>query len=128
MDDNNGAESEASESAFQLGNPLSLPVEGNLPPTVDVVVFVVVIVSWSEVSHGGSAPLEGQGCVGGRLDAWSIVLVKVVITWVFGNLSVAIDFGPSGQKSANIWVVKGGVEVLDPQNLTGNLYRNTVPY
>lgn len=93
-----------------------------------VVVIVVVIVSWSEVSHGGSAPLEGQGCVGGRLDAWSIVLVKVVITWVFGNLSVAIDFGPSGQESANIWVVKGGVEVLDPQNLTGNLYRHTVPY
>ena len=41
LDDNKGAESEASESAFQLGNPLSLPVEGNLPPTVDVVVFVV---------------------------------------------------------------------------------------
>ena len=56
------------------------------------------------------------------------MLVKVVITWVFGNLSVAIDFGPSGQESANIWVVKGGVEVLDPQNLTGNLYRHTVPY
>ena len=65
------------------------------------------------------------------VEGWmlgSIVLVKVVITWVFGNLSVAIDFGPSGQESANIWVVKGGVEVLDPQNLTGNLYRHTVPY
>ena len=48
----------------------------------------------------------------------SIVLVKVVITWVSGNPSVAIDSGPTGQESANIWGVKGGAEVLDPQNLT----------
>ena len=54
----------------------------------------------------------------GRLVVGSIVLVKVVITWVSGNPSVAIDSGPTGQESANIWGVKGGAEVLDPQNLT----------
>ena len=68
--------------------------------------------------HGGSASFEGQGWVDGRLVAWSIGLVKVVITWVLGNLSVAIDSGPTGQESANIWGVKGGAQVLDPQNLT----------
>ena len=68
--------------------------------------------------HGGSASVEGQGWVGGRLVVGSIVLVKVVITWVSGNPSVAIDSGPTGQESANIWGVKGGAEVLDPQNLT----------
>ena len=66
----------------------------------------------------GFGTVYGQGWVDGRLVAWSIVPVKVVITWVLGNPSVAIDFGPAGQESANIWVVKGGVKVLDPQNLT----------
>ena len=54
-----------------------------------------------------------------RLGGWKVACLescagKVVITWVLGNLSVAIDSGPLGQESANIWVVKGGVEVLDP--------------
>ena len=54
----------------------------------------------------------------GRLVAWSVAPVKVVINWVSGNPSVAIDSGPTGQESANIWGVKGGAEMLDPQNLT----------
>ena len=76
--------------------------------------------------HGGSAPFYGQGWVDGRLVAWSVVLVKVVITWVLGNLSVAIDSGPLGQESANIWVVKGGVEVLDPQLGTHGVIRTVL--
>ena len=57
----------------------------------------------------------GQGWMDGRLVAWSVAPVKVVINWVSGNPSVAIDSGPLGQESANIWGVKCGAEVLDPQ-------------
>ena len=57
----------------------------------------------------------GQGWMDGRLVAWSVAPVKVVINWVSGNPSVAIDSGPLGQESANIWGVKCGAEVLYPQ-------------
>lgn len=55
----------------------------------------------------GSAPVLGQGWMDGRVVAWSVALVQVVINWVSGNPSVAIDSGPLGQASANIWGVKG---------------------
>ena len=59
--------------------------------------------------------------------AWSVALVQVVINWVSGNPSVAIDSGPLGQASANIWGGQVcGVEVLDPQpDLTAYQY---LPY